>query len=761
MKKNNFKCMLLAAGIITLPAAVYAQGQKLSGNTPSDFVVPVKNGSIAMKLQGKGLTEKNIATQLVSMLGLNDKHSYGKISETKDELGFTHTAYQQYYQGVMVDGGMVLVHFKNGIADNINGRVAQLGNMAVQPSIDKDAALRKAQNSLDVVKLLNQYPAGLEITSLSSSGNEAYVLAYKVRIDGRTSNGKIVMKNVYVDATSGKVLKEINLIAHADVNANAQTIYSGARTIVTDKFGTDSFRLRDNARKIETYDVTGCEMGPGVFVGPMDYINTNTTWNEKPAITTMTLNTAAPGLVTGVGAQTNKYVTAMLVDTITQRNLSWPDWRGEVTSAAALPSTSKNLYTFIHPNTNYTGEYGKMNAGNYELSDTTKFAINNFNPGTYPWTDGQGNSGTYQVGVVKNPAMDVHWGMEQTYDYYKQTFNRSSYDGNSSIIRNYMNGVWPFSGSQDNAMAMPSPYNVMVYGFGDGTLMNAVVSIDVEGHEFTHMVTGNNGHGGLQYQGESGALNESFSDIFGTCVEFFAKGNSANWKIGEGVMLINPGYMRSMSEPKIGMMPQPDTYEGQYWSNPNDLNDGDHGGVHTNSGVQNKWFYLLCQGGSGTNDKGKAYQVPGIGMSKAQKIVYRNLMNYITPTSKYIDAYNGSLQAAADLYGGTNSAEYKAVKKAWYAVGIGDDPVTGVEEITVGQNDLKVYPNPATGSVNIASEINHNIDAQIFNVTGVPVMNITISKGINPVNISTLAKGMYIIRYNTGSRGYVQKLSVL
>jgi Zn-dependent metalloprotease len=155
----------------------------------------------------------------------------------------------------------------------------------------------------------------------------------------------------------------------------------------------------------------------------------------------------------------------------------------------------------------------------------------------------------------------------------------------------------------------------MVYGMGDGINCNPVVGLDVEGHEFSHMVINNNGNGGLTYQGESGALNESFADIFGTCVEFYAS-SSPNWTIGENVMINSPFFMRSMSNPNLGFQPQPDTYLGTNWQPTS--NSSDNGGVHTNSGVQNYWFYLLCQGGSGTNDLGNSYSVTGIGITQAR-----------------------------------------------------------------------------------------------------------------------------------------------
>jgi PKD repeat protein len=172
----------------------------------------------------------------------------------------------------------------------------------------------------------------------------------------------------------------------------------------------------------------------------------------------------------------------------------------------------------------------------------------------------------------------------------------------------------------------------------------------------THGVTERSS--GLAYQNESGALNESFSDIMGTCVEFYAKPTDANWDIGEDV-----GALRNMQNPKSHN--QPDTYKGQQWY----TGTADNGGVHTNSGVQNRWFYILVSGAQGTNDIGSAYNVTGIGIDKAAKITYRNLIN-LTSSSNYAASRAGALKAAKDLYGEC-SQEYLSTGNAWYAVGVG------------------------------------------------------------------------------------------
>jgi len=205
----------------------------------------------------------------------------------------------------------------------------------------------------------------------------------------------------------------------------------------------------------------------------------------------------------------------------------------------------------------------------------------------------------------------------------------------------------------------------MTYGDGDGVNFTPLVCLDVVGHEITHGVTQYSAN--LRYLGESGALNESFSDIFGNEVEFAKEGvpgsGTGNWRMGEDITPSGLG-IRNMQNPNE--FNDPDTYLGTYWVT---TGSGDAGGVHTNSGVQNFWFYLLCEGGSGTNDHGNAYNVSAIGFTKAAAIAYRNLTVYLTPSSNYYAARVGAINSATDLYG-PGSPEVQVVMDAWYAVGV-------------------------------------------------------------------------------------------
>ncbi|MCB0402510.1 MAG: M4 family metallopeptidase [Flavobacteriales bacterium] len=251
-------------------------------------------------------------------------------------------------------------------------------------------------------------------------------------------------------------------------------------------------------------------------------------------------------------------------------------------------------------------------------------------------------------------ATDAHWAAEMTYDYYMLKHGRNSFDNAGTKLLSYVHYDANYSNAFWDGVRMS-------YGDGDGTNYTALTSLDVGGHEITHGVTEYSAN--LVYQNESGALNESFSDIFGTAIEFYADPGNGDWFIGEDFDINGNGF-RSMSDPNsVG---DPDTYLGNNW----EFTAVDNGGVHTNSSVQNYWFYLLSVGGSGTNDNNDSYNVTGIGMDSAAAIAYRNLTVYLTQSSEYWDARVGAIQAAEDLYGTCSNAVIET-SKAWAAVGVG------------------------------------------------------------------------------------------
>ena len=252
-------------------------------------------------------------------------------------------------------------------------------------------------------------------------------------------------------------------------------------------------------------------------------------------------------------------------------------------------------------------------------------------------------------------AVQAHWGAERTYDYFFTKHNRNSYNNLGAIIKSYVH----YSTNYVNAF-----WDGTRMTYGDGNVSQgyrSLVSLDICGHEITHGVTEYSAN--LTYSNESGALNESFSDIFGEAVENFAKGSN-DWLMSCDIGVTGCGAFRSMSNPNV--YGDPDTYKGTNWV----TGTADNGGVHSNSGVQNKWFYILTSGESATNDVGNAYSVTGLGIEKASKIAYRNLTVYLSASSSYSNARDGAIQSAIDLYGAA-SPEVIATTDAWYAVGVG------------------------------------------------------------------------------------------
>lgn len=316
-------------------------------------------------------------------------------------------------------------------------------------------------------------------------------------------------------------------------------------------------------------------------------------------------------------------------------------------------NTAGSASTLYNGNRSITADY---TGSSYRLQQTASgggvqtFSLNNgTNYGSA--TDITSSSSSFTSDPAANQA---HWGAERTYDYYLTKHGRNSYNNTGGVLKSYVH----YSNNYVNAYWDGTR---MTYGDGDGSSYGPLVSLDICGHELTHGVTEYSAN--LTYSYQSGALNESFSDIFGESIENYSLGNN-DWLMGDDIGIGGSGALRSMKNPN--QFGDPDTYLGTYWY----TGSGDYGGVHTNSGVQNKWFYILSAGESGTNDIGKSYNVTGIGITKAAAIAYRNLTVYLSSSSNYTDARTGAIQAAIDLYG-AGSAEEIATTNAWYAVGVG------------------------------------------------------------------------------------------
>jgi len=181
----------------------------------------------------------------------------------------------------------------------------------------------------------------------------------------------------------------------------------------------------------------------------------------------------------------------------------------------------------------------------------------------------------------------------------------------------------------------------------------------VVGHELTHGVTEYTS--GLIYQGESGALNEAFSDVMGASVEFFFQSGRADWLMAEDIAIPEAGIARSLEDPR--RFGDPDHYSRRY------TGSEDNGGVHFNSTIASHAFYLAVQGGTNrTSGRG----VQGVGFDnreQIEKVFYRAFVFLMPPNATFAVARQATLQAATDLYGGSSPA-FRAVSQAWDAVGV-------------------------------------------------------------------------------------------
>jgi Zn-dependent metalloprotease len=273
-------------------------------------------------------------------------------------------------------------------------------------------------------------------------------------------------------------------------------------------------------------------------------------------------------------------------------------------------------------------------------------------PGTLVRAEGQNPIGTRDKTSDPDECYD---GFGATYDFYKTVLGRNSIDnkglpliGSVHYRKKYDNAMW--DGKQ------------MIFGDGDGVLFNGFTDeLDVIGHELTHGVTQYTAN--LEYQGESGALNESMSDCFGIMIKQYSLKQTsaqADWLIGEGILAagINGVALRSMKapgtaydDPKLGGKdPQPDTMAKKY------TGTQDNGGVHINSGIPNKAFYLT------------AIALGGSSWEKAGKIWYAVLTGgKLSSTAEFQDFANLTASVAGSMY---DSDAQKKVVEAWAGVGI-------------------------------------------------------------------------------------------
>ncbi len=308
--------------------------------------------------------------------------------------------------------------------------------------------------------------------------------------------------------------------------------------------------------------------------------------------------------------------------------------------------------------------------------------------------------------TTQRAGVDAHYGARWTYDYFLNLHGRNGINGSGgpgtttaaansgvSLITSRVH----FGSNYNNAFWYQ---NKMTYGDGNGTTFSPLTTIDIAGHEMTHGVTEYTAN--LTYANESGALNESMSDVFGAMVESYSRGgvvNSDTWKIGEQsyTPATSGDALRYMDNPHLAgnggytANDDPDHYSERY------TGSADSGGVHINSGIANHAFYLAAAGGT---HHLSGVTVTSIGTTDAAKIWYRALSVYMTAGTNFSGARTAMLNSATDLFG-SSSTQYNTIATTWCAVGVGSCPgppptptptPTATPTPTPGGSELLVNP---------------------------------------------------------------------
>ncbi|WP_173021582.1 M4 family metallopeptidase [Lewinella sp. W8] len=557
------------------------------------------------------------------------------LSTTQPARGFAVNKYQRIHRGIPVE------HERYNVLSGPAGpRVIAAehydlpNNLRTKPTLTRAAALKIALNyvgattyaweqidqdyvryvwSLDLVKQIDE-----ELRAVQPGGELTIVDDY----DTPEADPDLAWKFnvyasaplsrawIYVNAHSGKIMLKDRIIKHASEPVNVQTRYAGPRTIMVD---------------LET---SGTDPHNGL-----------------PLLDSRTNAPAAGPL----------YV---LRDDTRGDGLETYDLNG----VGGVPLSLPLLYA--------QGKAFTDDDLNWSLSEHRR-------------------GGTINEAENDDIAWDAHWGTQVVYDYWLDVHGRNSYDDNGIAIKSFLH----YGVAYDNAF-----WNGTAMTYGDGSYQGGanpdgtfapLMSLDVCGHEIGHAICTFTAD--LVYANESGAMNEGFSDIWGAAIEAYVAravdpslGAIMNpWGIGEqiderdgGIQYPDNGWraLRYMDEP--GRAGDPDTYGGANWvdqdCSPNLAND--QCGVHTNSGVLNKWYYIITAGDAGTNDLGDNYAVNGLGFEVSERIAYGTEL-LLTPNATFAEARAASIAFVRNMTeaGGGQCGTYERVlTDAWFAVGVGE-----------------------------------------------------------------------------------------
>ena len=635
-------------------------------------------------------------------LSTNAKLTMSSVDDSKI------TKYQEYYKGIKVEHGVYNVLTKGDkiqmigmehydFSETITTTASMSEDAALQKAFDFVNATEYAWDMYSTLKMNETNPALLAqldaaINSVYPQGelvivddyNEAGInlkLAYKFNV---YAAAPLYRADIYIDANDGKMLLADMDIKHAaEINENMKTAakMSSFAMIMEPATGIGDLRYAGR-RNFETTKIPGATPA-------MD---------EYTLLGTINVDIEEGGVVSSLPIENETKSYDGVGGVPLNVGGSIPSY--DITDGSSRPEESSFPSTEIGDN-DWTGlEHYRDRFEGIE---------------TYPTTNETNND---------DVALDAHWGSEIVLRYWGVRHNRYSWDGQGRRITSFVH----YGDAYDNAFYSNG---TMTYGDGSyqgGTNPNGsfapLMSLDVAGHEIGHGVCDTTS--GLVYARQSGGMNEGFSDVWAAAVENFAiesfdtDGTFAQrfqpYGIGEQIderdggvqpensTAANPsGALRFMDDPNSNG--DPDCVLGLNWRDtteagcpaPNTAND--QCGVHTNSGVLNKWFYLLVEGSGQTyqiglgkvaadneiNDNGDAYSVTGIGFEQAERIAFE-AEKLLTPNAMYSEMREKSIAMAQSLYG-AGSAQEEATTAAWFAVCVGNEYVRPEGDVVVFNAD--------------------------------------------------------------------------
>ena len=627
---------LMVVGIAGCMSPVYAQPSLSRMKSVIDQEESVQPKGIKMKLvhatQAGVLLEARAGITPAALFGWLDKKL--ALRQNQDELRdenrevvtgdrYTVKKMHQYYKGIKVEHGVINSTSKNGMIRFMQMEFYSIpDSFKITPVLTEAEALSKAMSFTGASLFEWETNAGIEkpageLVIIQTYQQEGEVcLAYKFNIHAMQP---LYRAWVYVNAATGKVVLDDAIIKHAE--AVKASNYN------------------------EAADAAYREQHPGQI---------DNTKNIQGANGIRAVNRV------GTAATRTAGIRNIVTDSV----------------AGNLPKPFR-----LHQGRNghgiYTLNYEKR-PYNPPSGNNDNLAID-FTDDNNDWTAAE-----YNNADKDHAALDVHYGMQWVSDYYYNVHNRWSWDGNGSPMwcyvhvaeNDYNNNTITYKRWFDNAFWNGSS---MHFGDGNGSNHGPRAYIDVCGHELSHAITERSC--ALVYRWESGALNEAFSDIWAACITNYAKTQDPTltgervWRYGEKADAVETpaSGLRDLQNPLT--FNQPSTYGSTNWEPSDyahcsvpDVSDNDYCGVHTNSGVLSKWFFLITQGEISINTAAYPYVVVGQGFEKTEKIIYLMEQN-LTPNADYAVAMEVSYNIAITEYG-WGSPEYETIKAAWFAVGV-------------------------------------------------------------------------------------------